>query len=109
MKISIGMEDEAWILNNAETTFQQVLQYKSYYSFQDPAESDKGIDLLLSEEDIISLQEHGDKLPSIAAGRQISPSMVNFAKSVTKAYYICFTQFIQFVCNNDQLLLDDLG
>lgn len=90
-------------------TFQQVLDYENEHNLQDYTEPEEEIHALLSEEDVLYFQRYGDKLPPIAPGRQITPSMINFAKSVVKAYRICFSQFVQFINNSSDLMLDSFG
>jgi hypothetical protein len=84
-----SLSNEAAFTAEGEVTFRQVLEYETENQLQDIAEPDEEIHALLSDEDIIYLEQCGDKLPPVAPGRQITPSMINFVKSVVKAYRIC--------------------
>jgi hypothetical protein len=96
------------IVADGEETFNQILRHEEVNGLGDPSEPFDESDRLLSEADIEYLRVNGDRLPPVPPGRLISSSMINFSKSVTKAYRICYSQFVQFVQLND-LPFDEFG
>jgi len=63
----------------------------------------------LPDEERRFLEEQSHRLPPVPEGKIVSVNMVNFARDVTKAYRLCFFQFMHFVDQSPQLTPDLLG
>jgi len=53
------------------------------------------------------VQEQSHRFPPVPEGQAISPAMLNFIRTVTKAYRLCYFQFMEFINNTDHLSRDD--
>jgi hypothetical protein len=95
-------------MTSAESTYQSILEYEKANGIEDPSAPDEEEDIFLSPEDEEFVKKHGNKLPPVPEGKDLSPSMINFARSVTKAYQLCYFQFLQFVDNKHPLLTPDI-
>ena len=96
-------------MEGVDDIFDVVLQYEMQNNLQDVAAPDELEDIQLSPEELLFLEKEANKLPPVPEGKIVSPSMVNFARTVTKAYRLCFFQFMQYVDNTDGLCPDVLG
>ena len=96
-------------MGEVDEIFDYIVQYEEENNLQDISSPDELEDIDLSPEDIEFLQSEGNKLPPIPEGKEMSPAMLNFARTVTKAYRLCYFQFLHFIENSDVLNPDILG
>ncbi len=96
--LTVSMEEVDDILD-------AVLQYEMQNNIQDVAAPDELEDI----QELIFLEKEANKLPPVPEGKMVSSSLVNFARTVTKTYRICFFQFMQYVDNTNGLCRDVLG
>ena len=96
-------------MEGVDDIFEAVLQYEIHNNIQDVAAPDELEDIELSPDELIFLEKEANKLPPVPEGKAVSSSMVNFAMTVTKAYRLCFFQFMQYVDNTEGLCPDVLG
>ena len=96
-------------MGEVDEIFDYIVQYEEENNLQDISSPDELEDIDLSPEDIDFLQSEGNKLPPIPEGKEMSPAMLNFARTVTKAYRLCYFQFLHFIENSDVLNPDILG
>ena len=108
MSLSGGTVDSASIIA-ANDIFDEIVHYEEENGLGDPAEPMYVMERLLSEADILYLRGNSDRLPPVVPGRLITPSMMNYARSVTKAYRLCYSQFVQYVNSQEELVLDQFG
>jgi hypothetical protein len=97
-----GTLDSASIIA-ADNIFDEIVQHEEENGLGDPAEPVHESERLLSEADILYLS------PPVVPGRLITPSMMNYARSVTKAYRLCYSQFVQYVNSREDSVLDQFG
>ena len=96
-------------MNTAEGTYQHILDYEKENGIGDISAPDEEEDPVLSPEDEVFVTKHGNKLPPVPKGKELSPAMINFARGLTKAYRLCYFQFMLFVDNHPFLTTDLLG
>jgi len=96
-------------MNTAEGTYQHILDYEKENGIGDISAPDEEEDPVLSPEDEVFVTKHGNKLPPVPKGKELSPTMINFARGLTKAYRLCYFQFMLFVDNHPFLTTDLLG
>jgi hypothetical protein len=63
----------------------------------------------LPDEERRFLEEQSHRLPPVPEGKIVSVNIVSFARDVTKAYRLCFFQFMHYVDQSPQLSPDLLG
>lgn len=96
-------------MGDVDEIFDLVLQYEEENNLQDIASPDEMEDIDLSPEEVEFLEKEGNKLPPVPEGKAVSPAMLNFARTITKAYRLCFFQFLHFIDNSEGLNPDILG
>ncbi len=87
--------------------FDEVLQYEAENNIEDFTAPEEEEDIQLTPEELLVVENMGSKPPPLMEGRVITSSMINFATCVTKAYRICYAQFVQYVDNTNQLSPDE--
>jgi hypothetical protein len=94
----------------AESTYQSILDYERENNLGDilAPDEDEEEDIVLSPIDEAFLKKHGNQLPPTPKGKELTVSMITFARGLTKAYRLCYFQFMQFVDNNHPKLIPDL-
>ncbi len=88
-------------MGEVDEIFDYIVQYEEENNLQDISSPNELEDIDLSPEDIEFLQSEGNKLPPVPEGKEMSPAMLNFARTVTKAYRLYYFQFLHFIENSD--------
>ena len=96
-------------MDSVEDIYNALLEYEEENNLQDPSAPEEAEDITLTPEELEYLEKEGSKLLPLPEGKSMSQSMLNFARTVTKAYRLCFFQFVHFVDNADSLGPDVLG
>jgi len=100
------MDDQVDTLNEL---FDEVLQYEALHDMEDNTAPEEAEDIELTQEEYQLIESMGNKLPPLMEGKVITSSMIIFATCVTKAYRICYAQFVQYVDDTNDLTPDELG
>ena len=100
------MDDQEDSLNEL---FDEVLQYEALHDMEDNTAPEEAEDIELTQEEYQLIESMGNKLPPLMEGKVITSSMINFATCVTKAYRICYAQFVQYVDDTNDLSPDEVG
>jgi hypothetical protein len=96
-------------MNTMDDIYDAVLEYEEESNLQDPSAPEEMEDITLTPEELEYLEKEGDNLPPLPEGKYMSQSMLNFARTVTKAYRLCYFQFVHFVDHAQSLCPDVLG
>lgn len=94
---------------SSEGIFDELLRQENEEGLGDPCSPEEDRDILLSPDDQEFLKKHQNYVPPVAEGKEISLSMLNFIRNVTKAYRLCYFQFVSFVDNTPGFDSDILG
>ena len=118
-------EDDSFVhVNEPEGIFDSILQDE--FENDDEDQEELEYEFMMDELDISDdeleendnnllpeerafVQEQSHRFPPVPEGKVVSPAMLNFIRTVTKAYRLCYFQFMDFVNNTDYLSVDDLG
>jgi len=118
-------EDDSFVhVNEPEGIFDSILQDE--FENDDEDQEELEYEFMMDELDISDdeleendnnllpeerafVQEQSHRIPPVPEGKVVSPAMLNFIRTVTKAYRLCYFQFMEFVNNTDYLSVDDLG
>jgi hypothetical protein len=92
-----------------DALFEEIEDYEALHNMQDRAAPDEAEDIEFTPEEYAELERLGNKLPPLMPGRTITASMLNFAIGITKAYRLCYSQFVQYVDNTIELSTDEIG
>ncbi len=96
-------------MDEFESIMNDIESYEAENGLQDYAAPDEDEDIELTPGEYEAIERLGNKLPPLMEGRTITSSMINFAYGVTKAYRLCYAQFVSYVDNTPQLATDELG
>jgi len=118
-------EDDSFVhVNEPEGIFDSILQDE--FENDDEDQEEVAYEFMMDELDISDdeleendnnllpeerafVQEQSHRFPPVPEGKVVSPAMLNFIRTVTKAYRLCYFQFMDFINNTDYLNMDDLG
>ena len=105
--------------DNPESIWDSIVEEEALHNLEDPEEleyemlnsvHDEDVDDYgLTPEERYYFDEQSHRLPPVPEGKMVSPAMINFVRGVTKAYRLCFFQFMNFVDNAQDLIPDLLG
>jgi hypothetical protein len=93
-------------MDELDSTMNDIELYEVQHGLQDYAAPDEAEDIELTPDEYEAIERLGNKLPPLMEGRTITSSMINFAYGITKAYRLCYAQFVTYVNNTPQLATD---
>jgi hypothetical protein len=96
-------------MNVINDIFNEIEEYEATHNMLDFTAPDEPEDIEFSPLEYAELEHLGNKLPPLMPGRTMTTSMLNFAVGVTKAYRLCYAQFVHFIDNAITLCPDEIG
>ena len=96
-------------MNVINDIFNEIEEYEATHNMLDFTAPDEPEDIEFSPLEYAELEHLGNKLPPLMPGCTMTTSMLNFAVGVTKAYRLCYAQFVHFIDNAITLCPDEIG